>query len=223
MSGDNLKVGTKYGASKPQPSLVPYEAIAWLARVLEYGASKYARDNWRKLDSEADRIKLLDALERHVGEFKSGVVFDVESKMPVIAHVLCNAAFLTYFLVRDGISGSNPHELTDEQRQALADAKALGERLAREAKMKECDKLDASFIVREGLSKISRAEKIGQEHLDLPSLAVLRAGFPTLPSEVEALRAELADCRRRLQQSEIDANQRAIVTDCSLPTTKDSK
>jgi len=216
MSGDNeLKVGTKYGAGKPQPSLVPYEAIAWLARVLEYGASKYARDNWRKLDSEADRIKLLDALERHVGEFKSGVVFDVESKMPVIAHVLCNAAFLTYFLARDGISGSNPHELTDEQRQALADAKVLGERLAREAKMKECDKLDASFIVPEGLSKISRAEKIGQE-ISLRSR--LRVGFPTLPSEVEVLRAELADCRRQLQQSEIDANQLAI-----MPTTKDSK
>lgn len=127
MSGDNeLKVGTKYGAGKPQPSLVPYDAIAWLARVLEYGAAKYARGNWQKLDSEADRIKLLDALERHVGEFKSGKAFDVESKMPVIAHVLCNAVFLTYFLVRDGIPGSDPHELTAEQRQALTDAKALG-------------------------------------------------------------------------------------------------
>lgn len=144
MTEDNeLKIGTKYGASKPQPSLVPYDAIAWLARVLEYGAAKYARGNWQKLDSEADRIKLLDALERHVGEFKNGLAngekltLDGESKMPTIAHVLCNAVFLTFFVVRDGISGSNPLELTSEQRQALADAKALGQKLAAEAKANE--------------------------------------------------------------------------------------
>lgn len=160
MSGDNeLKVGTKYGAGKPQPSLVPYDAIAWLARVLEYGAAKYARGNWQKLDSEANRIKLLDALERHVGEFKSGKAFDVESKMPVIAHVLCNAVFLTYFLVRDGIPGSDPHELTDEQRQALAEAKTLGLMLAHEAKMKECDKLDASPIALAALMGFGKAER----------------------------------------------------------------
>lgn len=167
MSGDNeLKVGTKYGAGKPQPSLVPYDAIAWLARVLEYGAAKYARGNWQKLDSEADRIKLLDALERHVGEFKSGKAFDVESKMPVIAHVLCNAVFLTYFLVRDGIPGSDPHELTDEQRQALADAKALGQRLAHEAKMKECDKLDVSPIAIAAMGKAERAAKALERQVD---------------------------------------------------------
>lgn len=178
--GDELKIGTKYGASKPQPSLVPYDAIAWLARVLEYGAAKYARGNWQKLDSEADRIKLLDALERHVGEFKNGLAngekltLDGESKMPTIAHVLCNAVFLTFFVVRDGISGSNPLELTSEQRQALADAKALGQKLAAEAKAKECDKLDAGpdFIVREGLSKIQRAEAILGS--TVPPLEVLR-------------------------------------------------
>lgn len=201
--GNELKVGTKYGASKPQPSLVPYDAIAWLARVLEYGAAKYARGNWQKLDSEADRIKLLDALERHVGEFKNGLAngekltLDVESRMPTIAHVLCNAAFLTFFVVRDGISGSNPLELTAEQRQALADAKALGLRLAHEAKMKECDKLDAGpdFVCKE-LSKIARVEKIERERFD---------GFPTFPGEVASLRAELAECREQLRQSEINA------------------
>lgn len=126
--------------------------------------------------------------------------------MPTIAHVLCNAVFLTFFVVRDGFSGSDPLELTAEQCQALADAKALGLRLAHEAKMKECDKLDAApFVVREGLSKIARAEKIGQEYFDVPSLAVLRTGFPTLPSEVAALRAELAECREQLRQSEINA------------------
>lgn len=170
--GNELKVGTKYGASKPQPSLVPYDAIAWLARVLEYGAAKYVRGNWQKLDSEADRIKLLDALERHVGEFKNGLAngekltLDVESKMPTIAHALCNAVFLTFFVVRDGISGSNPLELTSEQRQALVDAKVLGQKLAAEAKAKECDKLDASPIALAALMDSGKAERAAKTQRD---------------------------------------------------------
>lgn len=36
---------------KPDLTMLPYDAIANIAFVLSYGASKYSRDNWRDGDS----------------------------------------------------------------------------------------------------------------------------------------------------------------------------
>ena len=38
----------RYNKGKPDYSLIPLELLEEAARVLEYGASKYERDNWKR-------------------------------------------------------------------------------------------------------------------------------------------------------------------------------
>lgn len=60
-------------------------------RVLEFGAEKYARDNWRK---GMPISELLDSMLRHVAALERGEWIDPESKLSHIGHIQCNAMFL---------------------------------------------------------------------------------------------------------------------------------
>jgi Domain of unknown function (DUF5664) len=84
----------KADASKLRLSLIPPEAILALGRVLTFGAAKYGDNNWRLANSEADRGRIIDALLRHLIAHLSGERLDVDSGLPHLEHVLCNAAFL---------------------------------------------------------------------------------------------------------------------------------
>lgn len=86
--------GDRYNEGKPRMSLVSPYAHEGLARVLTYGAKKYAAWNWTKGLSWGETI---DSLERHLAEFKKGVWLDPESGLPHIDHALCNAMFLSHF------------------------------------------------------------------------------------------------------------------------------
>lgn len=82
----------KADAGKPRLSLVPPEIIIAIARVREYGVSKYgAAESWQKV--EKDRYK--DALYRHWLEYlKDPTGTDSESGLPHLWHLACNVAFL---------------------------------------------------------------------------------------------------------------------------------
>lgn len=77
--------------------LVDPEALEEMARVLEFGATKYAPNRWRgglKYDEY-----LLAAIERHRLAIRKGEDRDPETGLLHSAHIMCEAMFLTYFLM----------------------------------------------------------------------------------------------------------------------------
>lgn len=89
----------KYDAGKLRYSLIPPEVTLALAEVLTFGARKYAPNSWQTIPNAPERY--LDALIRHLEAHRSGELYDPESNLPHVYHLLCNAAFLTYFTAKD--------------------------------------------------------------------------------------------------------------------------
>ena len=83
----------RFNAGKPQLSFIPMELMEDCARVFQYGAQKYDRDNWKKGDHATS---LLDSLLRHVAAFQQGEYIDEESGLPHLGHIMCNVIFLTH-------------------------------------------------------------------------------------------------------------------------------
>jgi hypothetical protein len=81
----------RFNEGKPQLSLLPLDFLSECAKVLEFGAEKYARNNFRK---GMPISKILDSLLRHVSAIQRGELVDPESNLPHIAHIQCNALFL---------------------------------------------------------------------------------------------------------------------------------
>lgn len=84
--------GRKDDKDKLDWTLLPIEPLEDVVRVLEFGAKKYARDNWRKVDN-AHRRYIAAAL-RHIVAYQKGEVNDPESGQPHLAHAACCLLFL---------------------------------------------------------------------------------------------------------------------------------
>lgn len=85
------EAGRKDDKGKLRYSLIPPDALAWIARVLTDGAAKYGPHNWRRVRGKRERYT--DALIRHLEAFRAGKWLD-ESGAPHLAHVATNAIFL---------------------------------------------------------------------------------------------------------------------------------
>jgi hypothetical protein len=77
----------RYNTGKPDYSLIPMASLAEAAKVLEYGATKYARDNWRKPTHWSVSFA---CLQRHLAAWQSGEDLDPESGRNHLGHALCN-------------------------------------------------------------------------------------------------------------------------------------
>lgn len=77
--------------------LIPPEAEEALARVLSYGAKKYAPRNWEKGLPWSETI---GSLRRHLNAFMKGETHDAESGLLHTDHLICNAAFLCTMVAR---------------------------------------------------------------------------------------------------------------------------
>lgn len=84
--------GIKYDQGKPPLELLDAEAIEGVAKVLEFGAKKYARNNWR---SGISNSRLMGALLRHAFAILKGELVDQESGLPHIDHLGCCWMFLS--------------------------------------------------------------------------------------------------------------------------------
>ena len=84
----------KNDSGKLQWSLLPFEELKDVVRVLMLGAKKYTPDNWKKCD---DITRYKDALMRHVISYICGETIDDESQISHLAHAVCNCLFLMYF------------------------------------------------------------------------------------------------------------------------------
>jgi len=77
----------RYNSGKPDYSLIPIAAMQEAAKVLEYGASKYERDNWRRPTHWSVSFA---CLQRHLAAWQSGEDNDPESGRNHLGHAMCN-------------------------------------------------------------------------------------------------------------------------------------
>lgn len=82
--------GKKHDTGKLRLDLLPPEAVRACGEVLTFGAAKYGPNQWRGVEMERYEAAML----RHWLAWKEGETLDLESGLPHLAHLLCNAAFL---------------------------------------------------------------------------------------------------------------------------------
>jgi len=85
-------VGLKFDTDKPRLELVDALATEGLAKVLTFGAKKYAANNWRNGIAYS---RLLGGIERHLLAIKRGEDTDPESGLPHVDHLACGVMFLS--------------------------------------------------------------------------------------------------------------------------------
>jgi hypothetical protein len=83
--------GLKYDDNKPRVELLSSVALLEIAKVLTFGAKKYATHNWRKGISWSI---VLGAALRHLLAFLGGENKDQESGISHLAHAACCLMFL---------------------------------------------------------------------------------------------------------------------------------
>jgi len=88
-----METGTRYNTGKIQWSLVDFDSLEPMVKVLEFGAKKYDAHNWKK-GLKTDQI--CESLIRHLTAYLRGENNDTESGLPHVGHILCNAMFLSY-------------------------------------------------------------------------------------------------------------------------------
>lgn len=86
--------GIKHDAAKPRWSLLPAGTVAQIVAVLEFGARKYAPDNWQRVPDARQRY--YDALHRHVEAWWTGERTDPETGQHHLAHAGCCVLFLLW-------------------------------------------------------------------------------------------------------------------------------
>ena len=85
----------RYNTGKPDYSLIPIAAMQEAAKVLEYGASKYERDNWRRPTHWSVSFA---CLQRHLAAWQSGEDNDPESGRNHLGHAFCNILQMLHML-----------------------------------------------------------------------------------------------------------------------------
>ena len=84
----------RYNSDKLKWSLVHFKSLEPLVRVLEFGAKKYAPENWKK---GLDKKEILESMMRHLAALMDGESCDSESGIHHMGHIQCNAMFYNYF------------------------------------------------------------------------------------------------------------------------------
>lgn len=92
---DDSSLGLRFNKGKLKWSLVEFDSLEDMVRVLEFGAEKYDAHNWKK---GLKTTEIIDSLLRHVYSLLQGEDVDKESNLPHTGHILCNAMFLSYML-----------------------------------------------------------------------------------------------------------------------------
>lgn len=87
----------KHDSGKADWSLMPFEAVEEINKVLEFGAKKYAAHNWKQ-GGGFKYTRILNSLLRHIFAFMRGEDKDPESGLSHMAHAGCNILFILYYL-----------------------------------------------------------------------------------------------------------------------------
>jgi hypothetical protein len=87
---------SEFGVKNDQEKL-PWHLVCWdffegIVKVLQFGAKKYAPDNWKKVPNRRDRY--MDANTRHWVDYCKGIRVDPETGLSPLLHIGCNLMFL---------------------------------------------------------------------------------------------------------------------------------
>jgi hypothetical protein len=93
-------VGRKFDAGKLDYTLVPWDGLEEVVKVLEFGARKYARDNWQHVEGGMQRYQA--AAFRHLIAYNQGEKVDPETGLSHLAHAGCCLLFLLSLEKRNG-------------------------------------------------------------------------------------------------------------------------
>jgi hypothetical protein len=88
--------GIKHDQGKPDLTYESLETQVLLARVREFGAKKYSRDQWKNGFS---MLRSLAAAKRHIEKFLSGQTYDEESGLLELGHAMANLEHAIYDFV----------------------------------------------------------------------------------------------------------------------------
>lgn len=99
------EVGRKDDAGKPRWTLLPWVPLSQVVNVLEFGAKRYAVNNWQKVPDASTRYA--DAAMRHVVARLGGERMDPESGLPHLAHACCCLLFWMWFDARESATGGD--------------------------------------------------------------------------------------------------------------------
>lgn len=83
----------RFNEEKLKWSLVDFDSLEDMVRVLEFGAKKYAENNWKK---GLKTTEVVESMMRHMTAYLRGEDLDPESGLSHIGHIQCNAMFLSY-------------------------------------------------------------------------------------------------------------------------------
>jgi len=85
-SEEKIKQGQKFDQGKPDLSHISQTLVEEVARVREFGAKKYARNNWR---IGFKYTRSIAAALRHLFAYNEGQDLDPESGLLHISHAIC--------------------------------------------------------------------------------------------------------------------------------------
>lgn len=97
----------RFNNGKLKWSLVDFESLESMVKVLEFGAKKYDTDNWKK---GLYTTQICESLLRHLFAFMKGEDKDPESGLSHIGHIQSNAMFLDFMVKNKKEKFDNRHK-----------------------------------------------------------------------------------------------------------------
>ncbi len=92
--------GLKFDDKKRDWTLIPWDSMEEVVKVLEFGAEKYARDNWQNV---MPRDRYEKAALRHRIAYQNGEKYDPESGLHHLAHEACCCLFTMWYDEHDEV------------------------------------------------------------------------------------------------------------------------
>ena len=96
-NGGTGTTAVKHDDNKPDWSLVPFESLEGMVKVLEFGAKKYAGWNWTN-GGGFSYTRVLRSCLRHIFAYMRGEDNDPESGLSHIHHAMCNLLFISHYI-----------------------------------------------------------------------------------------------------------------------------
>lgn len=89
----NEEKALRYNQEKLKWTLIDFDSLEDMTRVLEFGSKKYSAHNWKQ---GLPTTEIVESMMRHLHAYLRGENIDPESSLPHTGHILCNAMFLAY-------------------------------------------------------------------------------------------------------------------------------